>query len=90
MENGFDVVTIEVRHERSVVAFVVMRAWSRRAVIFSTGAKRGLIKFVDLVTTARTKRHVDMRLLRRAARQPKIRLWCFTETGDVDRARHFS
>lgn len=63
MANHFDIVSVRANHESRIVVSVVLRAQTRRTVVFATRAQRGPIESVDLLAILGRKRQVKMRRL---------------------------
>ncbi len=60
MEDGFDVVRVRVEHERCVVAGVVLRALTGRAVVGIAGLGREPVKGCDCLLVVDAECQVDV------------------------------
>ena len=63
MENRFDVVTVRANDERSIVVAVILRAQTRRTVVFASCVKCGAIEGFDLLAILGREGQVEMRCL---------------------------
>jgi hypothetical protein len=61
--NRFGVVPVRINDESCVVARVVVRAQTRRAVVFATRLQSRAIESLDLLAILGHERHVKMRRL---------------------------
>ena len=74
MANRFDIVAVGIAHESPVIIGMVMRPQAGRAIVFSSGAQRGMIESIDLGPRLRDKGHVHGARRRRAVANPEKRL----------------
>ena len=82
MAAGFDVVTVRIPHEPTVIVLVIHGADSGRAVVDPTRGHRCGIEVSDERTSARPKRDVD-RLDGLADADPEVRLATLAEAGGL-------
>lgn len=60
MTDDFDVVSVGIEHERTVVVLVIVRSRTRRSVVFSTGRERRFVELVHLSTVVGAERDVNL------------------------------
>jgi hypothetical protein len=72
MANGFDVVTVRIKNESSVVVLMIVRTRTRCTVVATAGGERRFIKLIHLSVILRLKGHVHSGLIGDAFANPEI------------------
>jgi len=63
MANRLDVVPVRARNEGRVVVFVVLRAKTRRTIVFASRLKSGAVEILDLLAVLGREGQMEMRCL---------------------------
>jgi hypothetical protein len=90
MTHRFDVVTVGIEHEGTIVGRMIVRPQPGRAVVFSARRNRRAIKGIDRRAILGRNRNMDAAIEAAFAADPEIRLVIDPETGGWCVASAFS